>query len=246
MDKQEDGSHYHAHIIHAVEDHNQDFANHTDCVKFVVSVNDDEFEDVVTYNELMDYFGKVEDEPGQLWKFCCIVSHQGPLKQNHPDYNGSMYNIMLEWENGEKMPEPLNVVAKDNPITFAVYAKENRLLDAPGWKQFKPIACHHKKFLFGWSIKPSFILSTLLQDKSIDMRFQETMIMPFILMKNVGVLVGKTLLLWSLLSFMSTKCSKTLVTRLEFLKGTRKFMLTLSMIASMMVNIKLEWLWMAT
>jgi hypothetical protein len=72
------------------------------------------------------------------------------------------------------------------------------------------------------------------------------MIMPFILMKNVGVLVGKTLLLWSLLSFMSTKCSKTLVTRLEFLKGTRKFMLTLSMIASMMVNIKLEWLWMAT
>jgi hypothetical protein len=64
---------------------------------------------------------------------------------------------MLEWENGEKMPEPLNVVAKDNPITFAVYAKENRLLDAPGWKQFKPIACHHKKFfLDGQSSQASF------------------------------------------------------------------------------------------
>jgi hypothetical protein len=103
-----------------------------DHVKFVVSVNDDEFEDVVTYNELMDYFGKAEDEPGKLWKFCCIFSHQGPLKQNHPDYNGSSYNIMLEWENGEKKPEPLDVVAKDDPITCAIYAKENGLLDTSG------------------------------------------------------------------------------------------------------------------
>jgi hypothetical protein len=142
MDEEEDGSQYHAHIICAVKDHNQ-----LDCMKFVVSVNDDEFKDIVTYNELMDYFGKAEDESGQLWKFCHTVSHQGPLKQNPPDFNGSSYNIMLEWENGEKMPEPLDVVAKDNPITCAVYAKENGLLDAPGWKQFKPIAHHHKKFL---------------------------------------------------------------------------------------------------
>jgi hypothetical protein len=60
MDEQGDGSHYHAHIVHAVGNHDQDFANQPDCVKFVVSVNDDEFEDNVTYNELMDYFGKAE------------------------------------------------------------------------------------------------------------------------------------------------------------------------------------------
>jgi hypothetical protein len=44
-----------------------------DHVKFVVSVNDNEFEDVVTYNELMDYFGKAKDEPGKLWKFLTIL-----------------------------------------------------------------------------------------------------------------------------------------------------------------------------
>jgi hypothetical protein len=77
-----------------------------------------------------------------------IVSHQGPLKQNHPHYNGSLYNIMLEWENWEKTPEPLDVIAKDDPTTCAVYAKENGLLDgAPGWNRSKPIAHCHKKFL---------------------------------------------------------------------------------------------------
>jgi hypothetical protein len=156
MDEQEDGSHHHAHIVHAVEDHDQDFANQPDCMKFV---NDDEFEDIVTYNELMDYFGKAKDEHGQLWKFHHIVHcqpSQGPLKQNHPDYNGSSYDIMLEWENGENMPEPLDVVAKDNTITCAVYDKENGLLDAPGGKRFKPMAHRHKKFL--WMVnqaKPS-------------------------------------------------------------------------------------------
>jgi hypothetical protein len=39
---------------------------------------------------------------------------------------------MLEWENGEKKPEPLDVVAKDDPITCAIYAKENGLLDTSG------------------------------------------------------------------------------------------------------------------
>jgi hypothetical protein len=36
------------------------------------------------------------------------------------------------------------------------------------------------------------------------------MIMPFVLMKSVGILIGEMLLLWSLLSFMSAKHSKTL------------------------------------
>ena len=87
-----------------------------------------------------------QDELRKLWKFHHVVSHQGPLKQNHPDHNGSSYNIMLELENGEKMPEPLDVVAKDGPVTCAIYAKENGLLDTPGWKQLKPIAHHHKNY----------------------------------------------------------------------------------------------------
>jgi hypothetical protein len=29
---------------------------------------------------------------------------------------------------------PLQIVAKDNPATCAVYAKDNGLLDTPGWR----------------------------------------------------------------------------------------------------------------
>jgi hypothetical protein len=153
---------------------------------------------------------------------------------------------MLEWENWEKTPEPLDVIAKDDPTTCAVNAKENGLLDgAPGWNRSKPIAHCHKKFLQMVN-QAKLVLSALPQDTSMDTRFQETMIMPFVLMKSVGVLVGNMLLLWSLLSFMSTKHSKTLGTKLELLKCTRKFVLTLSMIASMMVDIKPESLQMAT
>jgi hypothetical protein len=75
-----------------------------------------------------------------VWKFKRIVSHQGPITSNHPDYNGSMYNLLIEWENGETTVEPLPVIAKNDPVTCTIYTKEHGLLDLPGRKQFKSIA----------------------------------------------------------------------------------------------------------
>jgi len=43
--------------------------------------------------------------------------------------------------------EPLDVIAKDDPVTCAVYAKEHGLLDTPGWKQFKRIAKRSKRLI---------------------------------------------------------------------------------------------------
>ena len=37
--------------------------------------------------------------------------------------------------NGEATSEPLQDIAKDDPMTCAIYSKENGLLDMPGWKQ---------------------------------------------------------------------------------------------------------------
>jgi hypothetical protein len=36
---------------------------------------------------------------------------------------------MIEWENGEITQEPLRVIAADDPISCAIYASENGLLD---------------------------------------------------------------------------------------------------------------------
>ena len=80
-----------------------------------------------------------EEEDPTLWKYIRIVSHQGPLNPNHPAYMGSKYNVLLEWENGEITPEPLSVIATDDPVTCAIYAKDNNLLETDGWRRFKSI-----------------------------------------------------------------------------------------------------------
>jgi hypothetical protein len=44
------------------------------------------------------------------------------------------------------MRRPQWIVAKDDPVKCAVYANDNSLMDAWGWKQFKSIANRQKKF----------------------------------------------------------------------------------------------------
>jgi hypothetical protein len=56
------------------------------------------------------------------------MGHQGPLLQHGKDYNGSRFNVLVKWENGEIMTEPLSVIAANNPMTCAVYPREHDLL----------------------------------------------------------------------------------------------------------------------
>ncbi len=50
--------------------------------------------------------------------------------------------MLVQWEDGSETWEPLHIIAADDPVTCALYAKENNLLDTAGWKQFKCIAKH--------------------------------------------------------------------------------------------------------
>jgi hypothetical protein len=54
--------------------------------------------------------------------------------------------MLVEWENGEIMTEPLLVIAADNPVTCAVNAREHDLLDVKGWKRFRNLAKCEKHF----------------------------------------------------------------------------------------------------
>jgi hypothetical protein len=65
----------------------------------------------------MDSLESQEDGEGNVWKFHWVTGHQGPLLHNDKDYNGSLYNVMIEWENGEVTAEPLFIIAKDDPMT---------------------------------------------------------------------------------------------------------------------------------
>ena len=145
MDQQEDGQRFRARIVKLLEDHESSIEENPTRIKFLCSLNNDQAEEIITYNKLLEYITR-DEETDIVWKFRRIVSHQGPLKHGHHDFKGSTYNVMVEWENGEVTAEPLHVIAADDPVTCAIYAKENNLLDQPGWKRFKAIAKRQKKF----------------------------------------------------------------------------------------------------
>jgi hypothetical protein len=144
MDAQPDGNKFRARTVKMIEDHEYKLENNKEQIKFLLSINKDTSEEIITYNQLLEYLAK-DDNNDVIWKFKRITSHQGPLTPKHPNYKGSTYNIMVEWENGETK-ESLQIIAKDDPATCAVYAKDNDLLDTTGWKHFKSIAKQQKKF----------------------------------------------------------------------------------------------------
>ena len=73
----------------------------------------------------------------ELYRFRAIIGHQGPLLASDPDWKGSKYNVQVEWETGEITFEPLSIIAADDPVTCAAYAKENDLLALEGWHRFR-------------------------------------------------------------------------------------------------------------
>ena len=142
MQHKGDGEPATAKIIKEITERDTKLADQPERKRFLASVNDDEFQEVVTYNEILDHIAQQEEakEPTDLWRFVRISGHQGPLKSVDKDYNGSPYNVRVEWANGETTYEPLSIIAADDPVSCAVYAKENGLLDTPGWRRFKTLA----------------------------------------------------------------------------------------------------------
>ena len=142
---QDNGEHHMAKITD-IDDHGQPL----EYIKFKLKNNKDQAEEIMSYNQLMDYAQKgtdAEEDPDPLFKFRDIVAHQGPLESTDPDPKGSKYNVMVEWESGEVTYEPLTLISKDDPITCAVYAKIHDLLDTTGWRHLKRYAKTSKRLI---------------------------------------------------------------------------------------------------
>ena len=142
----EDNGERHMAKIIDFDDHGQPLED----IKFKLKINKDQAEEIMSYNQLMDYIQKgtdAEEDPDSLFKFRDIVAHQGPLESTVPNHKGSKYNVMVEWESGEVTYEPLTLISKDDPITCAVYAKKHDLLDTTGWKHLKRYANTSKRLI---------------------------------------------------------------------------------------------------
>ena len=142
----EDNGERHMAKVIDIDDHGQTLED----IKFKLKINKDQAEEIMSYNQLIDYIQKgtdAEEDPDSLFKFRDIVAHQGPLESTDPNHKGSKYNVMVEWESGEVTYEPLTLISKDDPITCAVYAKKHDLLDTIGWKHLKRYAKASKRLI---------------------------------------------------------------------------------------------------
>ena len=76
----------------------------------------------------------------ELYRFSSIIGHQEPLRASDPDWKGNKCNVQVEWETGEITFEPHSIIAADDPVTCAVYAKGNDLLALERWRRFRSLA----------------------------------------------------------------------------------------------------------
>jgi hypothetical protein len=67
MDTQEDGQRFRAHIVECISDHESNVCRSDDHVKFRISVNEDEYEEIITYNTLMDFIKKNQENDAIVW-----------------------------------------------------------------------------------------------------------------------------------------------------------------------------------
>ena len=136
----ENGERKRATISEHVNDLCQEQVSREDQLRFQLKIDGDQLDDLNSYKQLMEYLedktdtGPLEDG---LYRFKCIKDHKGPYTSSDPEYNGSNYNLLIEWEPGEQTWEPLSNIIASDPYTCAVYAKEHNLLNTPRWKLLK-------------------------------------------------------------------------------------------------------------
>ena len=142
----DDGSQHRIKIVEKLDVLADEMDSMPEMQRFRATNDEGTIEEIITYNQILQRLEKDDGDLGE-WKFKSITSHDGPLSPSSPKYNGSKWNVRVEWENGEITWEPLGIIAKSDPVTCAIYAKENGLLDTPGWIQFKRLARRQKKLI---------------------------------------------------------------------------------------------------
>ena len=110
-------------------------------LSYILGISNGKLEEIISYNQLVDNLEAAANDENEisddLFKYRALIGHQGPLKSTDPNWKGCKFSVLVDWETGEKTYEPLSVLAADDPITCATYAKENDLLHIDGWKRFR-------------------------------------------------------------------------------------------------------------
>ena len=181
--------------------------------EFNIQYDSDQVNDTMAYNEIMNYLHRDElDEEGHIWSYRKVLAHTGPFTNKDKEYKGSSYNVLIEWENGDVTEEPLNWMIKENAIPIAQYAKENNLLNTPGWKSLKKIPKREKllerlvnqaklgsfrtspKYMYGYQVPKDYAEAMLLDKQNGNTRWADCTDLELQQMQDYHVFIDKGLL----------------------------------------------------
>ena len=141
-----DGTRHRAKIIKVYGEHKKMLANEPDLIKLRIKVNDEEYDELVAYNELNEFIEQNLLHDDDVWTYRKILAHEGPFNEGDDRYQGSKHNVLIKWETGECTWEPTDLLdMDDHKVDLALYARDNNLLDLPGWKKYRRLAKRHKK-----------------------------------------------------------------------------------------------------
>ena len=129
---EENGERHRAKVTRqVVENIDQDNGQRIENIISILDIGNGKVEELISYNQLLEHLENAQDHDmgmdQELYRFRAIIGHQGPLLASDPDWKGSKYNVQVEWETGEITFEPLSIIAADDPVTCAAYAKESDL-----------------------------------------------------------------------------------------------------------------------
>ena len=76
---------------------------------YILGIGNGKLEEIISYNQLMDHLeaaaygdNEISDD---MFKFRALIGHEGHLKPTDPNWKGWKFNVLLDWETGEKTNE---------------------------------------------------------------------------------------------------------------------------------------------
>ena len=133
-----DGETHRAEVVKELEKVDGETQQH------LVRLGDGKREDVMTCNAVVEAIDRQIERENAMSDEERLWIHK-EVKAHRKMKNGQAWEVLMQWEDDSKTWEPLTEIAKTDPVHLAKHAKENGLLDLPGWKRLHTHAKREKK-----------------------------------------------------------------------------------------------------
>ena len=103
--------------------------------------------EIITYDYIIKGIDKKLQHDSELKDKGKLFSFQDITDHLTIKVSSSIYEVLINWEDGHATLEPVSVMIRNYHIYLSNYARDKRLLDKPGWKQLRFYIKNDKKMI---------------------------------------------------------------------------------------------------